>query len=212
MKGLILKDFLNLKKYGRTLLLVIGFYLLFSLMMDSISFLSGMIVLLMAMSAVTSFSYDDMAKWDVYALTLPVSRKDMVLSKYILALLLAVLGSAISFLFGIGFSFYKNQPMDEQLIIIAAVLAVALVFISVLFPLIYRYGVEKSRMFIMIIFAAPTAAFIALSNTGIMMPQEEIARWEKVIGSLVWLVPAAVAALFWLSYLISCRIYMKKDL
>lgn len=212
MKGLILKDFLNLRKYSRTVLLVIGFYLLFSLMMDSISFLTGMIVLLMTMTAVTSFSYDDMAKWNVYALTLPVSRRDMVLSKYILALLLALGGSLISLLFGVGFAFYRHQQLDEQFIIIAVVFGVALVFISILFPLIYRYGVEKSRMFMMIIFAAPTAAFVILSNTGFVMSAGEITRWEQIIHSLLWLVPVAVAALFWISYLISYRIYMKKDI
>jgi len=92
MKGLIIKDILNLKKNLNTLLVLVIFYAFLGYRSGDPSMLIAMIVLLLTMMSITSISYDDLAKWDKYALAMPISRKNIVLSKYILAVLLSISG------------------------------------------------------------------------------------------------------------------------
>jgi hypothetical protein len=44
------------------------------------------------------------------------------------------------------------------------------VFSAILLPLIFKFGVEKSRIFMLAIFAAPTAAVIVLDKAGYHCP------------------------------------------
>ena len=50
------------------------------------------------MITITSFSYDALAKWDRYALSLPLTRKDIVAGKYLLSIILCLLATILSFL------------------------------------------------------------------------------------------------------------------
>ena len=93
MTGLLMKDLLNIK---RTLLGMLGLMAIYgvvfsALMGDASSFLSSMLTVIFITVTVSSFSYDALVRWDRYALSLPVSRRDLVASKYLLAVVLAVL-------------------------------------------------------------------------------------------------------------------------
>ena len=80
MKGLLLKDLVNLGKQARSLLLILVFYFVFALFGEDRTIFGGIISILMFMMVITSLAYDERAKWDRYALTMPVSRSLMVLS------------------------------------------------------------------------------------------------------------------------------------
>jgi len=207
MKGLLIKDFLGLRKYFRTVLLMIAAYAVLMFFMDSAYFLSGMIVLLSAMIAITSFSFDHMAGWDVYALSLPISRKDVVMSKYVLALILTLGGVLLSIAIGALYTAIQHTgSFVETLIVSCALFVVGMLFISILLPLLFKFGVEKARLMIIAVFAIPTAAFVALSNiAGLEMPS------EQAIISLLPLAPLILIGLLAASYFISCAIYCNKE-
>ena len=103
-------------------------------------------------------------------------------------------------------AFRGNFHPGEQMLISGVLFLVAVAFVSVLLPLIYRFGVERGRLFIMVVFAAPMAAFFVLSNAGLQPPPEEIVKL------ILWITPFAVALLFCLSFALSNRIYRKKDI
>lgn len=209
MKGLILKDFFNLKKSGRSIVFILAFYVLYAFMMDSTSFITGMIVLLCTMLAITSFSYDDLAKWDKYALSLPITRKDMILSKYILAFILSVLGVVIAFAASMIVSKLKTPVAIEDLLLASyVVFAIALIFISILLPLIYKFGVEKSRLFIMLVFGVPAALFFLLASLplGLQLPT------ESQLMLLLKISPVIIIILQFISFTISLNIFKNKDL
>lgn len=207
MKGLIIKDIINLRKYGRSVAFVMAFYVLFTVMMKNTAFISGMIVLLFSMTVITSFSYDKQAGWDEYALALPLSRKAIVKSKYILSLLLSLSGAALSVLLGAVLGlFMETGGIMEQLITSYALFGVGILFLSIMLPLIFKFGVERSRILIIIVFAAPTAALFALSQTGITLPDE--AQIERLIAYS----PIMLAALFAFSYMLSRYFFEKKEM
>jgi len=206
MKGLILKDLINLRRYGRSIFLFIAVFALFGLMSKNWDFLEGIIILMFTMMTVTTFSYDDIAKWDIYALSLPVSRRQIVRSKYLLAILLSLAGILLSLAVNSILALVKDINIVDKLLTAYIIFAVATVFTCILLPLIYKFGVEKSRIFLIAIFAAPTAAVLVLSNMGIPMPQKDF--WMLLLN----LSPAILVILLCASYAISNALFSGKDL
>jgi len=154
MKGLILKDLINLRRYGRSIFLFIAVFALFGLMSKNWDFLEGIIILMFTMMTVTTFSYDDIAKWDIYALSLPVSRRQIVRSKYLLAILLSLAGILLSLAVNSILALVKDINIVDKLLTAYIIFAVATVFTCILLPLIYKFGVEKSRIFLTVTNAA----------------------------------------------------------
>lgn len=207
MKGLILKDIYNLRKNLKTITVMILLYFILAFVMDNSSFLSGIIVLLFSMMAITSFSYDDLAKWDKYALSLPISRKELVMSKYMLAIILSLFGSLISAIFTFLIEYFKKSYDSLELLLIVYLLfLISILFTSILIPLIFKFGVEKSRLMIIGVFAVPSGVIFALSKVGVRMPQ------MSTLEFLLKLSPLFLVLIFVLSYIISYKIYNKKEI
>lgn len=207
MKGLILKDFYNLRKYGKTVLLISAFYVMLTFMMDNSNLFAGMIVLMFAITSVTSFAYDRQSGWDVYVQTLPVAAKDVVLSKYLLSFLLGLIGGLLALLMGWLNGLIKNIPnFTEMLVTAYALFAIGMIFISILLPLVYKFGVERSRVIILAIIAIPTAAFLVMAQTdNAVLPNEQTIRQALLLSPVVIVVCGIV------SFMISHGIYRRKE-
>lgn len=202
MTGLILKDLINLKKQARVYLILVLFYLVLGIANESSDMFSTMMIVVSAIIPITAMSYDERSKWDRYALTMPLSRKSMVASKYILGLIFLVASFILSMLFN---SFFSNISLMENVMTCLATLSIGMVIMSVIFPLIFKFGVEKGRIFMMIVLFAPTALILLLSKLEISMPD------EKTIQSLLYLSPIVAAVIFIASIYISMSIYNKKE-
>lgn len=210
MLGLILKDLYNLKSYGKTICLSLAFFILIGTMSDdSAIFISGMCSMLFIMLSVYSFSYDSISKWDHYAQSLPISKQEIVLSKYLLAIILCVIGSAISLC--IAIIVLKIKPIDgygltPQLITTGLLLCIVVCLLSILIPFIFKFGIEKARIIFISIFAAFAASIGVLQSTGIPKPSEDTLI---LLGKLF---PFVTIAIFILSYFLSSHIYQNKEI
>jgi len=91
MWGLLHKDLKTISLQGRVLAIMVVFYLTFFLLSEAedalISVVTFSIVLMGILFPITALSYDEKAKWEHYALTMPISRNMLVWSKYLLVLL-----------------------------------------------------------------------------------------------------------------------------
>lgn len=202
MKGLILKDLLQLKTYSKSLMLIFVFFTVMSLINKDSSFASVGIIVLSCMMVITSFAYDNVGKWDGFALCMPIKRNRIVLSKYALALLLSFFGTIISFISTYIFTVVQKIEFSmEAVATIGVGLEVAIILISIMMPLIYIFGVEKSRYVFMIIVLIPTL----LGVSGIGMPSNDnlliLLKFSPVLTILV----------FMLSYFISSAVFDKKE-
>lgn len=205
MKGLILKDLLNLKSTFKMLGAMIVFFAV-AFLREGNSFVFGIIILMFAMMVVTTISYDDLAKWDAYALTMPVTRKEMVLSKYLVMAILNTLGAVLSLIVGIVGSVIMRQSFDlEILAIIGIIYLVAFIFGSVIIPLIYKFGTEKARLMLFLCALLPTALILLLEQFNVPLPTTGN-PWIY----LTLLIGFSVAGIV-LSYLISLKIYTNKE-
>ena len=207
MTGLIIKDILNLKKSLMASLLMLLLFSIAAYQSKDPSFLIGVFVIIIAMQAVSAIAYDDLAKWDVYALTMPVSRKELVTSKYILAALLSIIALIVSATISYFFIFpLSNLSTREFLITSYLVFAIAMLLISVALPLIYKFGVERSRLLLVAVILIPTSIGVFLNKMGIVLPD------EKQLLMLAKISPIMIIGILFISIFISTRIYKNKDM
>lgn len=203
MKGLLLKDLINLKSQGKVMVVLIAFYVFLALSSQNNAMFGGIISVMAAILPVTALSYDEKAKWDKYALSMPVSRSDMVISKYLLGLLLLGAAFLINMLFNI---FAGMDTIKDVFILSYSLAAVGLVFLSLILPILFQFGVEKGRLFMLLVLFLPTAAVIIWSKTGLQKPGEE------ALHNLLTVSPLLVVAILVLSVLLSLKIYAKKEM
>lgn len=207
MFSLIIKDMLVAKKYMRLLCIMIVFYIFLGFANNDFDMIGGLITMFLSVLVISTFAYDDQAHWDIYALTMPVRRKDLILSKYVIAFSLAIIASILNLLLNLAFCFYKNISITKEMfLIIAAFLLVSLLFSSIMIPIIVKLGVEKARMAMFAVFLIPMGIGYLLSKSNIPMPS------DYTLERCAYALPFIVLAIFLISYFISVRIYEKKDL
>lgn len=207
MKGLLIKDILNLKKNFSTVIIMIVLYFMFAFKSGDPSILVGMIVLLLTMMSITSIAYDDLAKWDKFALAMPISRKRIVYSKYILSILLSLVGIILSTAIGYIIILLKGKmSIIDFLIASYIIFSISIIFSCIILPLVFKFGVEKSRLMMMAVLAIPMVIAYALSEMGVPMPT------ENQIMTILKISPLIVLMILYISSSVSYNIYKKKDL
>ena len=204
-----MKDLLNLK---RTLLGMLGLMAIYgvvfsALMGDASSFLSSMLTVIFITVTVSSFSYDALVRWDRYALSLPVSRRDLVASKYLLAVVLAAVGAIAAFAMGVIMGLFHHDLVLEELGL-STVISVGggLLIVAILLPLIFKFGVEKSRLMLIGVVLIPLGLVYLLKWLQIPLPD------FSILMTQAWLAPLAGLLFLGLSYFISVAIFQRKEL
>ncbi len=206
MKGLIIKDIFALRQQGKILLALLVFYAVYSVVFQNLSMLAAMTVLLCVMLPVTTMAYDEKSKWDKYALSMPIPRKAIVLSKYLLAItaeflaviIVGILGGAIVFLTG-------EMAIGEMLVMILAIGGIGLFFLALILPILFKFGVEKGRFIMLLVLFVPSMLVMMIPQLGIEPPSLQTLRF------LGYLSPLIVAGILLLSVKISIGIYNKKE-
>ena len=152
MKGLLLKDLFVVSEFVRVLTLMVIVFIASMMAIGGFSVIGAMISLLVVSLVISSFSYDDLAHWDSFAATLPVSRRKLVASKYLFLLLLGVLAVVFNGLVSVLFAALQpGVSLAEQFVTGILISMAACIIDFVLIPLIYKYGAEKSRMMMMMV-------------------------------------------------------------
>lgn len=217
MKGLLIKDLKLLKGQKQFFAAVLVMMMIFMWTDSNFSFVITYITIMVSVLTLTTMSYDDFENGLGYLFTLPVSRREYVVEKYLFSVVTILPGMAMvsicSFVTagikGIDFS------VEECMASVVSGLLVGAVTLSVLIPVQLKFGVEKSRVATMMLFGGGVlvgflgtkicdavgidwmAAIRALSE----MKAEVILTGIGVISVAVMLV----------SYLFSLRVITKRE-
>jgi len=208
MRGLIIKDLLNLKKQGIFLGAFVIVYLFISIQMGDGAFFAGVLLIMCALMPMTAMSYDERVKWDRYALSMPISRADIVVGKYALGILLLAVALVASLLatFVVGDINFKDNMLSTIMIG-----GIGIAMMSVILPILFKVGVEKARYVIIAVFTAPVLAIFTLGklvdNGRITISQLGQINYTLLAAGVI----VALIALFVLSLLISLKIYSRKE-
>lgn len=211
MGGLLIKDFYVLKKMLKQYAILSIFFLLMGIYIGSFSYFQAMLTVSLVMVAMTSATYDSMAGWDEYVLTMPVGRSTIVLSKYALTLVLSVAALFFGSIVACAGGYFVPSLREDvsETIRFSAAIGIAVLFIySLLWPVIFKLGVERSRMFMFAFIAIP---IICMSMLERIMPQE-IRYYFNSHFSMLLICAAVLGFLcYGLSYMVSRSIFNKKE-
>lgn len=209
MIGLIKKDFLMLKGNFKTWLILLFVYIVMAFQ-ESMS----LAFLLPCMSIVTmlsTFSYDSYNKWDAYVCSLPDGRKNSVRAKYIATILLILVTVIITTILTIIIGYYRTKTINLESMgetIMGAIFATTLLQ-SIMYPAIYKFGVEKARIAIFIV----VFGFVLIG--GVL---SKYIDFESIIQGLAFLenymmiiIPIVIIIMLYVSYKISEVIYKRKE-
>lgn len=210
MKGLLLKDFCILKKQMKIVAVLVVFYAIWAIVSKTPSMMGVMIILLSIMLPITSMSYDEAGQWYRYAFSFPISRRALVLSKYVLGFLVSLCGLAISAVGNIAVLVITGwENALESWLIIIGFLEIGVIFLSVVIPVMFRFGVEKGRLLIIAIALIPSLLAVMitgmLESSGVPMPSGD------VLQAIFYSSPLFTLAVFLVSFRISVGICRKKE-
>lgn len=222
IKGLLKKDLYNLASYKTTLMIITLFCGIAIIGTDAIYWGSIVIGIIVGMISLSTFSYDEMAKSNRYILTLPVTRKEIVLEKYILAIGATILGSLLGFVLTLLIGNMMNYVRPDNMIdinidtllstSIGGLFGVSLIQ-AIQIPSIFKWGAEKGRiqMFIVLFVIALIGAGVGflIKESGLSV---DIEKLENTLKSFGWIILVILSfIIYFISYKVSYKIYKNKE-
>lgn len=222
IKGLLKKDLYNLASYKTTLIIVVLVCGIAIIGTDAIYWGSVVIGIIVGMISLSTFSYDEMSKSNKYILTLPVTRKEIVLEKYVLAIGATILGGILGFIVTLLVGNVMNYLRPDNLIDInietllatsvGGMFGISLIQ-SIQIPSIFKWGAEKGRiqmfivLFVLVIIGA-IAGFL-LKQAGLSVDIEKLENILNNFGLVALILLSCL--MYFISYKISYKIYKNKE-
>ena len=210
MSGLIWKDLMVLRKTLKTYGLFFLFYFLMAAVgLFNISFVTAVLQLIVIMLPMSAFAYDEQAKWDRYAIALPLGRRRVVAARYLFTLLMVLIAAAFSLLTCTVISITGNGLFLENLAAVLTTLGLGLLVADLLLPLNYKLGPERSRPYLYAIVFLPVIALVGAAQLGWLDWLDQVP--ESYVISLFALAALLPLLGFPVSWLVSCRILERKE-
>jgi len=206
MVGLILKDLMTIQRQMKAQAFVLIFLLVMAIFMQQSAMLLAVIVFIVTIQAITALSYDEHSKWDKYANTLPISKADIVFSKYILSVMLMIIGLVMALPIIFFINFFTNNDTSEFFLTFNLIVTSALCLLAVLLPIYIKFGSIKGRI-VLIAFC-----FIPGFLTGMFKEYiPDMTQTFLYLKQYVYLAPLGGLILLCLSSLVSTAIYKRKE-
>lgn len=209
-------DFKFLKRQTKFLIIVGLLVFVFLFNKDMSSFGVAYATMLFGIFAVNSIYYDEANNGNVFLFTLPFSRKEYVFSKYLFGMIMGGGAWILSNLIGIGYLSMVNTGVNiaEWFAINVVYLILLLVMLSFMFPIQFKFGMEKSRLVMLILVVLVFMLMNALTGGDHMDQLNEGMAFLERINPVVLFGGALVAVLAFtgVSVVLSMRIVEKKQM
>lgn len=146
MRGLFLKDYYLIKGFGKNYIFAFAFMVIWGIAMKATSFLCIYAILMGAMIILSIQALDDAVSFNRFALTMPVSVRTLIKSRYLLFVITVSIGGVLALLISGGtalLSVKMNQEFNWREVVPS--MTVFVVGTSIAFPVILYKGAEKGR-------------------------------------------------------------------
>lgn len=214
MTGLMVKDFLVMRKSIKTYILFLAFYFVMAALgIFPISFVTSMVQLIIMMLPLSAFSYDELAKWDRYAFSLPLGRRAVAGARYLFALLLSLFAALFGLVSCLVLSAFFHDPnLVENCLTVTVSLALGLLYCDILLPLTYKLGPERARPYFYLVIFLPIILLFGAYKLGMLNNLSFLLELpDAVVIPFLLLLPLLPLLGMGVSYLISCRILERKE-
>ncbi len=217
MTGLILKDFLILRKTLRSYLFMLVVYVGIAFTgVWSADIVGVLLVVMVVMLPMNVFAYDKQAKWDTYGLALPVGRTKTVAARYLCVLLLCLLSVGLTAILGV--MLYAAGRVEEpvEFLVSCSVMGLMSVLVNaIMLPFLYKFGPERARMMFFGIMGGivllVVAALFPLGGLEWLKSLELAEPTPAQAAAIPAVAAVAGLALLAVSFLLSRHFYGSKD-
>lgn len=214
MKSLVLKDLYNIGHNAKSLVFMLIVLTVAIVPTSGVGGYLVMCTILCSMMTITTFTFDDMAGWTPYALVMPVTRKAVVLAKYVVLAVFSTAGVAFGLVTG-GIMGAVMGAYTSGVSAIAELAVTALVGWAVSFgtgsmtiPLVFRFGAERARILLILSYLIPGALFAAVYG---LMEMTGLSLSHGMLTALLCASPLAALAWGGVMYQIACGIFARKE-
>ena len=211
MKGLLLKDWYNILRYCRSLLVMSVVFTLVSVFYRDNPIFLVYPCLFSGMIPMTLCSYDEREKWNLYTGALPLTPRDYVSAKYLVGLvaLAAVLAVTVGFRAAVAGA-VLHQPWTGDLPMVFLLWGVGTLTPTLSLPLIFRFGAEKARIiYLVLVGALCGGSFLLVAQ---LNGNGEFSALSRTIPpAFPAAFCAAVLGLFAVSWAVSTVIYRQRE-
>lgn len=207
MKGLLIKDFMMIKKHCMMLVPIgLVFFAISVASQASSMYFAYYSAAIFSMLPITVMAYDEANKWNKYEILLPIGKAKIVLEKYILLIIFIV---PVILIESIGLAVTCNLSVSYTISLISIMLFCGTIAPTVVLPIIFRFGYLKGRIINIIVASLMVVVVnvIAVTNSsnGTLVESE----FEPNEYSI--LVAAAAVLLIGVSLFISVKVYKNRE-
>lgn len=213
MMGMVYKDFLIQRKQ-------LGYYIAFFLIYTGLvvmdimppAIMYSMTILIGMMVPMSTFAYDDLARWNKYAAATPAGRRGIVAGKYIFSLLSVLAAAVFSALLVVAVLTVRPElgAADEMLMGLLVCTLLPIVIDAVILPVFIKFGAEKSRLISVLIFVAVFGGSMLLGQLAGALEGISVPDW--FILALPGLLVLLTVGGYVISYFIARGIFERKEL
>ena len=218
MIGFLKKDFFVLRKQLLTYAAILLIYAVVSVSgVWGPYVISAVVSLVTLMCPLSALSYDQMSRWDLYARSLPNGGRNAVLGRYVFTLLVCAASTAACILCSGALAALGALAVSPLELVVnnLATGVVGLLMAAATLPLCYKFGTERGRVLMMVVFVVVFAALIgalALVDPSDGGGGSGGAPEMWLVAGIAALLVVLAVGLFYGSYRLSRKIYLAKDL
>ena len=217
MRGLIIKDALTLKSTWKNLIVMLIGSLLISYALANYTLAIITVPMALLTSGMNTFQTDEFYNTESYTLSYPLSRKEIILSKYLFTIILLLISSYIGLMiyYLVGITIHPgynglNVYMIKYFFMLEAG---ALIVDSIFYPVIYKYGCEKSRLvlmsIVMLFLGIGAIASVYINTEHIQLDLAGALNFVQTYG--IYIIGILVIIFMIISYILSNIFYKHKD-
>ena len=219
MKAMLYADWMNFRQSIRSILFVMLVFAASASVWSRPMFFNFIVVFLSIMVPTTLFAADQAYGWNRLSLSLPILRRDVVGSKFVMGAVINLALLMIGLVMTVIYTAYDPAAdMAENIAGLLACEAMAFLMMGVLMAVSFKFGIEKGRYIIMACVWVPVLGIFLLEQ----MPRFEetlnaVGSWLGTVSETqVSLMIAGALAVSLVVYVLCCfisvRIYRKKEL
>ncbi len=197
MKGLLLKDLYNIRKQAWWYLSMILLFCLLSVTVQNIAFAGTIGVLVTVSVPLIAIGYEEKDSWQKFVVASGRDIKTIVAEKYLLGIICAVTGFVA---YAVVYLLSERTSLTDLFV----PLFMQITVLSVMLPTVFKFGVDKGRVYMIAVILIFMLAFI-----GLLSAADKFVGTDLIVFNLTTAV--LIAGVLVISYFISLKIYTAKE-
>lgn len=202
MIGLLIKDIYNIRKQALWYLATIIIFGFLSIVLKNCGFIASIGMVTVVNVPLTAIAYEEREGWQKFVVASGTKISSIVTEKYVIGLIFSSISTIALLVFFLTTASGNNLCLE-----FAMSVCMQLLTLSIAMPITFKFGVEKSRSYLMVAVFAIMVMFVVL------MTLFDKLLSNIVINGLLISVIIIIMSLIILgaSYYISIKVYKKKE-